>query len=213
MRVYLEIYNYAVKNHDALTSTSHRTHRLIVEISNVQLQFPTSSRAPSTKINSVTYLTSCVYRLRAHVSSLTSDRSRFIAALNFACRSTPCAIRPIRLRACEYPRRECGRPRERADTRGRRVASRRGIFSTAEPTDDHAVCIFPFRRYEVCGMILYAKSSLELIVNNRIGKVGIRPDGQPPSASHRRRYHPVVHPFRTRRPPADRLPSSATHLI
>lgn len=25
------------------------------------------------------------------------------------------------------------------------------------------------------GMILYAKSSLELIVNNRIGKVGIRP--------------------------------------
>lgn len=68
---------------------------------------------------------------------------------------------------------------ESADTRG--VASRRGIFSTAEPTDDHAVCIFPFRRYEVCGMILYAKSSLELIVNNRIGKVGIRPDGRPPS--------------------------------
>lgn len=32
----------------------------------------------------------------------------------------------------------------------------------------------------MCGMILYAKSSLELIVNNRIGKVGIRPDGRPP---------------------------------
>ena len=30
------------------------------------------------------------------------------------------------------------------------------------------------------GMILYAKSSLELIVNNRIGKVGIRPL-EPPS--------------------------------
>lgn len=35
-------------------------------------------------------------------------------------------------------------------------------------------------------MILYAKSSLELIVNNRIGKVGIRPDGRPPSA------HPIT---------------------
>jgi len=80
---------------------------------------------------------------------------------------------------------------ERADTRG--AASCRGIFSTAEPTDDHAVCIFPFRRYEVCGMILYAKSSLELIVNNRIGKVGIRPDGRPPSKPHHRRHHPVVH--------------------
>lgn len=63
----------------------------------------------------------------------------------------------------------------------------RDIFSTAWPTDDHAVCIFPFRRYEVCGMILYAKSSLELIVNNRIGKVGIRPGAvavhPPPKAS------------------------------
>lgn len=75
----------------------------------------------------------------------------------------------------------------------RRVASCRGIFSTTEPTNDHAVCIFPFRRYEVCGMILYAKSSLELIVNNRIGKVGIRPDGRPPSKPHHRRHHPVVH--------------------
>lgn len=60
-------------------------------------------------------------------------------------------------------------------------------FPAVRPTDDHAVCIFPFRRYEVRGMILYAKSSLELIVNNRIGKVGIRPGmawqsaaGQPP---------------------------------
>lgn len=79
-----------------------------------------------------------------------------------------------------------------ADTRG--VASRRGIFSTTEPTDDHAVCIFPFRRYEVCGMILYAKSSLELIVNNRIGKVGIRPDGRPPSTPHHQRYHPPLYP-------------------
>lgn len=41
-------------------------------------------------------------------------------------------------------------------------------------TDLHAVCIFPFRVYELRGMILYAKSSLELIVNNRIGKVGIQ---------------------------------------
>lgn len=79
-----------------------------------------------------------------------------------------------------------------ADTRG--VASRRGIFSTTEPTDDHAVCIFPFRRYEVCGMILYAKSSLELIVNNRIGKVGIRPDGRPPSTPHHQRCHPPLYP-------------------
>lgn len=59
-------------------------------------------------------------------------------------------------------------------------SSRRGrsatYFPRQWPTDDHAVCIFPFRRYEVRGMILYAKSSLELIVNNRIGKVGIRPD-------------------------------------
>lgn len=40
----------------------------------------------------------------------------------------------------------------------------------------HAVCIFPFRGYDLTvGVILYAKSSLELIVNNRIGKVGIRP--------------------------------------
>lgn len=98
---------------------------------------------------------------------------------------------------------------ERADTRG--AASCRGIFSTAEPTDDHAVCIFPFRRYEVCGMILYAKSSLELIVNNRIGKVGIRPDGRPPSKPHHRRHHPVIPS--ARRPSADRLPPSVTHLI
>lgn len=48
-------------------------------------------------------------------------------------------------------------------------------------TDMHAVCIFPFRVYEVRGMILYAKSSLELIVNNRIGKVGIQPVLHPPS--------------------------------
>lgn len=85
---------------------------------------------------------------------------------------------------------------ERANTRGaarRGAASCRGIFSTAEPTDDHAVCIFPFRRYEVCGMILYAKSSLELIVNNRIGKVGIRPDGRPSSTPHHRRHHPAAH--------------------
>lgn len=102
------------------------------------------------------------------------------------------------------------------------LASRRDIFSTVEPTDDHAVCIFPFRRYEVCGMILYAKSSLELIVNNRIGKVGIRPDGRPPSA------HPITastapywftpplrpHPFTGLLPlPVDRLSSSVTHLI
>ena len=101
---------------------------------------------------------------------------------------------------------------ECADMRG--TASCRGIFSTAEPTDDHAVCIFPFRRYEVCGMILYAKSSLELIVNNRIGKVGIRPDGWPPSKPHHRRYHPVVH--RPLCPPTIRWPSpslrNASHL-
>lgn len=95
---------------------------------------------------------------------------------------------------------------EGADTRG--AASCRGIFSTAEPTDDHAVCIFPFRRYEVCGMILYAKSSLELIVNNRIGKVGIRPDGRPPSHTP-----PSPAPPSARRPSADRLPPSVTHLI
>lgn len=63
-------------------------------------------------------------------------------------------------------------------------------------------------------MILYAKSSLELIVNNRIGKVGIRPDGRPPSASHHRRYHPAAHPFSC--PPAARWPSpslrNASHL-
>lgn len=113
---------------------------------------------------------------------------------------------------------------EDADTRrgvrSRRAALRRDIFSTAEPTDNHAVCIFPFRRYEVCGMILYAKSSLELIVNNRIGKVGIRPDGRPPSA------HPITagstpwftpfspaHPFAG--PPPTRLPSPSLppHLI
>lgn len=97
------------------------------------------------------------------------------------------------------------------------VASRRGIFSTAEPTDDHAVCIFPFRRYEVCGMILYAKSSLELIVNNRIGKVGIRPDGRPPSASLRSRRR-GTNPRFTPSPstPAARWPSpslrNASHL-
>jgi len=106
------------------------------------------------------------------------------------------------------------------DAAAGRAASRRGapcrdIFSTAEPTNDHAVCIFPFRRYEVCGMILYAKSSLELIVNNRIGKVGIRPDGRPSSA------HPITagptprNPSSVAPPPAGRLPSSlrnASHL-
>lgn len=96
-----------------------------------------------------------------------------------------CPIQPRDIpRARRYAR--CG-----AAWRG--AASCRGIFSTAEPTDDHAVCIFPFRRYEVCGMILYAKSSLELIVNNRIGKVGIRPDGRPPSTPHHRRHHPAAH--------------------
>lgn len=43
-------------------------------------------------------------------------------------------------------------------------------------------------------MILYAKSSLELIVNNRIGKVGIRPDGRPPSTPHHQRCHPPLYP-------------------
>jgi len=61
-------------------------------------------------------------------------------------------------------------------------------------------------------MILYAKSSLELIVNNRIGKVGIRPDGQPPPKPHHRRHHPVVH--RPLCPPTIRRPSlrNASHL-
>jgi hypothetical protein len=36
----------------------------------------------------------------------------------------------------------------------------------------HAVCIFPFRAYEGRALVLYAKSRLKLIVNNRIGKVG-----------------------------------------
>lgn len=35
-------------------------------------------------------------------------------------------------------------------------------------------------------MILYAKSSLELIVNNRIGKVGIRPGRRPAHPHHRK---------------------------
>lgn len=115
-----------------------------------------------------------------------------------------------------------GRSRESADTRRRRrrrVAPRH-IFH-GEPTDDHAVCIFPFRRYEVCGMILYAKSSLELIVNNRIGKVGIRPDGRPLSASLRsRRRRRGTTPRFTPSPstpaarwPSPSLPPSATHLI
>lgn len=62
-------------------------------------------------------------------------------------------------------------------------------------------------------MILYAKSSLELIVNNRIGKVGIRPDGRPPS-------NPTIAGTTlwsivpsARQPSADRLPPSVTHLI
>lgn len=61
-------------------------------------------------------------------------------------------------------------------------------------------------------MILYAKSSLELIVNNRIGKVGIRPDGRPPPKPHHRRHHPVVH--RPLYPPTIRRPSlrNASHL-
>lgn len=93
-----------------------------------------------------------------------------------------------------------------------RAAPRRAAAYFPEPTDDHAVCIFPFHRYEVCGMILYAKSSLELIVNNRIGKVGIRPDGRPPSKPHHRRLHGPTVPS-ARRPSADRLPPSVTHLI
>lgn len=71
----------------------------------------------------------------------------------------------------------------------------------------------------MCGMILYAKSSLELIVNNRIGKVGIRPDGRPPSlptSPPPARYHPVVHlpshPSRSTLLTVS-LPLSATHLI
>lgn len=82
--------------------------------------------------------------------------------------------------------------------------SARDIFSAIWPTDDHAVCIFPFRRYEVCRMILYAKSSLELIVNNRIGKVGIRPSGRGPVT------HPPVRPSARRHPHS---PLRAAHLI
>lgn len=65
-------------------------------------------------------------------------------------------------------------------------------------------------------MILYAKSSLELIVNNRIGKVGIRPDARP---AHHRPVPPRGSPLPftlslfPRLYPADRLPPSATHLI
>lgn len=115
-----------------------------------------------------------------------------VITINFACRS-PLAQFANFAFAISTTRRTV---HVSADTRG--VASRRGIFSTTEPTDDHAVCIFPFRRYEVCGMILYAKSSLELIVNNRIGKVGIRPDGRPPSAPHHQRHHPPLYPRTTR---------------
>lgn len=130
-------------------------------------------------------------------------RHVYMHAMNSACRSPFRSICWIQLRVLAIFH-EC------ADTRG--AASCRGIFSTAEPTDDHAVCIFPFHRYEVCGMILYAKSSLELIVNNRIGKVGIRPDGRPPSKPHHRRLHGPTVPS-ARRPSADRLPPSVTHLI
>lgn len=67
---------------------------------------------------------------------------------------------------------------ESADTR-RRVASRHIFHGRADgrPCSMY-ISIPPLRG--MCGMILYAKSSLELIVNNRIGKVGIRPDGRPP---------------------------------
>lgn len=43
------------------------------------------------------------------------------------------------------------------------------------------------------GMILYAKSSLELIVNNRIGKVGIRPLEPPPPPDSNRLASLICH--------------------
>ena len=55
-------------------------------------------------------------------------------------------------------------------------------------------------------MILYAKSSLELIVNNRIGKVGIRPDAAATPSSHPRKPRSA----RCAAPPPQ---PSAAHLI